>query len=81
MPAIPLKSSHDAAEQAAREHCAALRIFGLLPPEQAQSSGVYGKSSRLAVSADARFAKALDRLQPLMHNVAHGRLGPGSLQG
>src|SRR5580704_2199808 len=32
----PLNLPHDAAEQAAREHRAAVRIFGLLPPEQSQ---------------------------------------------
>jgi putative hydrolase of HD superfamily len=68
----PLNLPHDAAEQAAREHCAALRIFGLLPPEQAQEFRSLWEEFEAAVSVDARFAKALDRLQPLVHNVATG---------
>ena len=68
----PLNLPHDAAEQAEREHRAAERIFGLLPAEQAQEFKNLWKEFEAAESADAQFAKSLDRLQPLVHNLATG---------
>jgi putative hydrolases of HD superfamily len=68
----PLNQPHDAAEQYEREHRGAQRIFGLLPPEQTQEFRMLWEEFEAAESTDAQFAKSLDRLQPLVHNVATG---------
>jgi len=68
----PIHAHHDPLAQSEREHHAALRIFGLLPPDQAQEFRLLWTEFETAESADARFAKSLDRLQPLIHNVATG---------
>jgi putative hydrolase of HD superfamily len=47
----------------------ALRIFGLLPLEQAQEVRSFWEEFEAAESAEARFTKSLDRLQPLVHNL------------
>lgn len=52
----------------ARERRAAERIFGLLPTEQASELGALWEEFEAQVTADARFAAALDRLQPLLNN-------------
>lgn len=51
-----------------REHAAAERIFGLLPAEQGDELHALWREFEARESADARFANALDRLQPLLHN-------------
>ncbi|MCA3187586.1 HD domain-containing protein [Cupriavidus sp.] len=66
---------HDAslhAGQAEREQRAAERIFSLLPASQAEEFRHLWTEFEAAASDDARFAKALDRFQPLLHNVATG---------
>jgi putative hydrolase of HD superfamily len=54
--------------QAEREARAAERVFGLLP--EADRTEVHGlwKEFEARETADARFARAIDRLQPLLHN-------------
>lgn len=59
----------------AREQAAAARIFGLLPAEQAGELRGLWEEFEAGASADARFAAALDRFQPLLLNY-HG--GGGS---
>jgi len=59
------------AQKAAREHEAAERIFGLLPPEQAERFRALWLEYEEGDSAEVRFARALDRLIPLLMNV-HG---------
>jgi len=59
--------SHD--QQAALEDEAAVRLFGLLPGAQAEAFLALWREFEAAQSADARFAKALDRFQPLVVNV------------
>jgi len=56
----------------AAEHRAAKRIFGLLPIEQAQRFRDMWLEFEAGQSPEARFAKALDRLQPLLLNIAVG---------
>jgi putative hydrolase of HD superfamily len=51
-----------------RERRAAERIFGLLPAEQASELRGLWEEFEAGASADARFAVALDRLQPLLLN-------------
>lgn len=56
--------------QAERERLAAERIFGLLPEDQASEFHDLWREFEAAESDDARFAKALDRFQPMLHNAA-----------
>jgi putative hydrolase of HD superfamily len=58
-----------------RERLAAARLFGILPAEQARELASLWEEFEAAESADARFAAALDRFQPLLLNF-HG--GGGS---
>jgi putative hydrolase of HD superfamily len=53
----------------AAEMNAAKRIFGLLPEEQGQQMEALWLEFEEARTPAARFAKALDRLQPLLLNV------------
>lgn len=54
--------------QADREKAAADRIFGLLPADQTAQLRSLWEEFEAKQSADARFATALDRLQPILHN-------------
>ncbi len=54
--------------QADREKAAADRIFGLLPADQTDQLRSLWEEFEAKQSADARFAAALDRLQPILHN-------------
>ena len=51
-----------------RERAAAERIFGMLPAEQKAELRALWDEFEAGESADARFANALDRLQPLLAN-------------
>ncbi|MFP4105302.1 MAG: HD domain-containing protein [Phycisphaerae bacterium] len=51
-----------------REKKAADRIFGMLPGEQAHQFRELWDEFEGRTSCEAKFAAALDRLQPLMHN-------------
>ena len=57
-------------DQDLREQAAADRLFGLLPAEQGASLRAFWDEFEAAETADARFAKATDRLQPLLLNHA-----------
>jgi len=57
-----------AADKAQREQAAAERIFGLLPPEQGDQLRSAWQEFEARQTAEARFAAALDRLQPILHN-------------
>lgn len=54
--------------QAAREAAAAERIFGLLPKDQAEEFQSLFAEFDAGKTADARFARAMDNLQPLLLN-------------
>ena len=55
-------------DQAEREAAAAARVFGLLKePEGAELYALW-REFEDRVTPEARFARALDRLQPLLHN-------------
>ena len=58
--------------QAAREEKAALRIFGLLPDDQSEHLLSLFREFEAAETAEAKFAKALDNVQPVMQNDASG---------
>lgn len=51
-----------------REARAARRIFGLLPPDQAEELRSLWEEFEAMESLDSRYANALDRMQPLLHN-------------
>lgn len=53
-----------------RERAAAHRIFGLLPDGQGDELVDLWEEFEARETPEARFAYALDRLQPLMHNYA-----------
>ena len=55
--------------KADREQQAADRIFGLLPPDQAQDFRQIWDEFEAQQSSEAQFAAALDRIQPFLHNL------------
>ena len=59
----------DQARQEAAERAAADRIFGLLPADQAASARGLWDEFEERRTAEARFARALDRLQPMLANI------------
>ena len=59
--------SHE--EQVERETKAAVRLFGLLPDQQGAELMSLWQEFENAGTPDARFAKALDRFQPLLVNI------------
>lgn len=68
----PLYDATLSASQDEREMQAADRIFGLLPPDQEAEFRSLWEEFEAAETIDARFAKALDRLQPVLLNHAVG---------
>jgi putative hydrolase of HD superfamily len=62
----------DQARQHAAEVAAADRLFGLLPPDQAGSLRQLWDDFEERGTVEARFARALDRLQPMLENVKVG---------
>ena len=67
---VPFHSATPDAGQGARERQAAERIFGLLPAAQAAEFRDLWLEFEAAESDTAKFAKALDRFQPMVHNAA-----------
>jgi putative hydrolase of HD superfamily len=55
-----------------RERRAAERIFGLLPGDQGTELREVWEEFEGMETPEARFANALDRLQPLLHNLHNG---------
>ena len=56
--------------QAERERKAAQRIFGLLPPDQAETMRGLWEEFEAQTTPEARFARTMDNLQPLVLNDA-----------
>jgi putative hydrolase of HD superfamily len=56
-------------QQAEKEAAAAERIFGLLPSPQRESMIALWHEFEQAETADAQFAKAMDRILPLIQNM------------
>ncbi len=73
---VPIHSSngtaHGSSETQAAEARAADRIFGLLPPDLGQNFRALWDEFEAAQTPDAVFAKSLDRVQPVMHNLGSG---------
>ena len=60
-------------DQKEREMKAADRIFNILPPDQADAFRALWDEFEARETAESRFANALDRLLPLLHNYfTHG---------
>jgi putative hydrolase of HD superfamily len=55
-----------------REHAAADRIFGMMPPDQAASFRSLWEEFEAQETPSSRYANALDRLQPLLVNFEAG---------
>ena len=62
--------SHDGKIE--RERTAAIRIFGLLPPDQAAEMTALWEEYEAQRTPEARFALALDRFMPFLHNYHTG---------
>lgn len=65
-----LAHASDATQMA--EAQAAVRIFGLLPPDLATELLTLWQEFEAAETSDAVFAKSLDRVQPVMANLMSG---------
>jgi putative hydrolases of HD superfamily len=68
---VPIHGPSDG-KQAEREQQAAERLFGLLPGEKGQQYKALWEEFEAAKTDDARFAKALDRMQPVLNNIYTG---------
>lgn len=64
--------AHSSAETQAAEAEAADRIFGLLPDDLRQDLRALWEEFEAAETPDARFARSLDRVQPVMANLMSG---------
>jgi putative hydrolase of HD superfamily len=73
---VPIHSegglAHASSATLAAEARAADRIFGLLPADQREMLRALWDEFEAAETPDAIFAKALDRVQPVMQNIASG---------
>lgn len=73
---VPIHSAngqaHASADTQAAEAKAADRIFGLLPKDSGASLRALWEEFEAAQTKDALFAKALDRVQPVMANLMSG---------
>ncbi|NEY89037.1 HD domain-containing protein [Tabrizicola oligotrophica] len=73
---VPIHSAngqaHGSTDVQMAEARAADRIFGLLPPDQAQGFRALWDEFEAAETPDAVFAKSLDRVQPVMANLMSG---------
>lgn len=68
----PFHAGVPVGEQAEREEKAAERLFGLLPGPDGDALLALWREFEAGQTADAAFAKALDRVQPLIANVTTG---------
>jgi putative hydrolases of HD superfamily len=68
----PLFDTQRALDQAERERLAADKLFGLLPTDQGPAMRLVWEEFEAAETPDAKFAKALDRLQPILLNHVVG---------
>jgi putative hydrolases of HD superfamily len=73
---VPIHSqngqAHGSAQTLAAEAKAADRIFGLLPSDLEADLRALWEEFEAAETPDARFAKSLDRIQPVMANLMSG---------
>lgn len=67
---VPIFGESNGEDIAAKEAAAADRIFGLLPPDQGRDLRELWEEFEEAETADAVFAKSLDRFQPPNQNLS-----------
>ncbi|MFZ4861362.1 HD domain-containing protein [Sphingobacterium sp. Mn56C] len=60
--------NHDNTQE---ERAAAQRIFGLLPPQQAERFIAIWEEFEAGKTEEAKFARAMDRLEPILQNVSN----------
>lgn len=65
----PIHGNHDTSKIEAIERAAADRLFGLLPADQAAGFRSLWEEFEAAETDDAIFAKSIDRVQPVVHNL------------
>lgn len=65
-------TAHGGADVLAAERAAADRIFGLLPDDLRDDLRALWEEFEAALTPDAVFAKAIDRVQPVLANLAAG---------
>lgn len=68
----PIHGAVDHAAMAASEAAAADRLFGMLPAAQGRALRAIWEEFEAAETAEARFARALDRFQTPVANLANG---------
>ena len=68
----PIFGAVDTQKMQAQEAVAADRLFGMLPTDQAAELRAIWEEFEAAQTPSAQFAKALDRAQPPMQNLASG---------
>ncbi|WP_373049823.1 HD domain-containing protein [Thalassovita aquimarina] len=66
----PIHQDHDPEKIAAAERAAADRLFALLPPDQATTLRALWDEFESGTSAEARFAKQMDHVQPILQAVS-----------
>lgn len=70
---VPIFAEGDTGAKAEREAKAADRLFGLLPTDQREEMRMLWEEFEGGDTPDARFARAMDRLQPiLLNHMARG---------
>lgn len=69
---VPIHAVTDPEAQAARERAAAERLFGLLPADQGASLRRLWEEFEAGESADAVFARSVDRVSPVLLNHEGG---------
>lgn len=69
---MPIHGSHDPAAQEAAEARAADRLYGLLPAREGAALRALWEEFEAAGSPDAIYAKSIDRVQPVLANLATG---------
>lgn len=69
---FPIHGGSSAEVQAEQEANAAVRLFGLLPQPQGNQLLALWQEFERGETEDAKFAKALDRFQPLLINIYTG---------
>lgn len=69
---FPIHSGYSSDLLAEQESRAAARLFGILPQQQRNELLALWQEFERAETEDAKFAKALDRFQPLLVNVFTG---------
>lgn len=67
----PIHGDYDAEDMALKEQAASARIFGLLPAKQCAEFRALWEEFEAAKTPDAAFAKSIDRVQPVLSNLAN----------